>query len=251
LGIKFTENDRLCQERIEGTKVMRHHHLVLTLLGTVMFSANVTATNLTKIDRIIAKEPTYKSQPKYCLLVFGPDAKTRIWLVVDGDTLFVDRNANGNLTEKGESIRAQGRVWTIGEIIEGNGKTKHTGLNVANHNGSFLIMMRTSKGLHAEVGNEVGRLQFSERPQDAPIVHLAGPLTVLLRERTGSLALVPGKKAHFIALIGTPGLGEGTSAYYHHDQFETLNMVGEASIPHKDTEKPSLKAKIVPDEFRY
>jgi hypothetical protein len=42
------------------------------------------AADLSKIDRTIKKEPKYKGKPKYCLLVFGPEAKTRIWLVLDG-----------------------------------------------------------------------------------------------------------------------------------------------------------------------
>ena len=59
-------------------------------LLAVCFSA-VTArgADLTKIDRKIAKEPAYQNEPKYCLLVFGPEAKTRVWLVLDNDTLYV------------------------------------------------------------------------------------------------------------------------------------------------------------------
>src|SRR5262245_16890818 len=37
--------------------------------------------DLTKINRTIGKEPPYESKPKYCLVVFGPEAKTRVWLV--------------------------------------------------------------------------------------------------------------------------------------------------------------------------
>jgi len=62
------------------------------------------AADLTKIDRKIAKEPAYQSKPRYCLLVFGPVAKTRVWIVLDGDTLYVDRNGNGDLTEEGEKV---------------------------------------------------------------------------------------------------------------------------------------------------
>src|SRR5215510_2344046 len=96
--------------------------------------------DLTKVDRTIAKEPAYKTKPKYCLLVFGPKAKTRVWLVLDGDVLYVDRNGNGDLTDKGESVQAQQRSWSIGEVREADGKTKHTSLKVARRNGSFLIM---------------------------------------------------------------------------------------------------------------
>ena len=57
----------------------------------------------------IRKEPAYHSKPKYCLLAFGPEAKTRVWLVQDGDRLYVDRNGNGDLTEAGEKIAAEKR----------------------------------------------------------------------------------------------------------------------------------------------
>lgn len=230
---------------------MKSSHLVLSVLAFLACSPTVPATDLTRIDRTIVKEPAYKSKPKYCLLVFGQEAKTRMWLVVDGDVLYVDRNRNGNLTDKGESFQAQKNLWNIGEVMEADGKTKHTGLQIADRNGSFRITMRTSKGYHAEVGNEVGRLQFSERLTDAPIVHLAGPLTVLLRERTGALILVPTKQAGFVALIGTPGVGKGASVYYHHDKFEDLSMVGEAEFPHKILGNAPIKTKIVLPDFRY
>jgi hypothetical protein len=50
------------------------------------------------------KEPKYHSEPRYALLVFGPQRDTRVWLVLDGTTLYVDRNANGDLTEPGNRL---------------------------------------------------------------------------------------------------------------------------------------------------
>lgn len=62
--------------------------------------------DLTKIPRTILKGPTLltKVPPRYCLLVFGPNAATRIWLVADGMLLHIDRNANGNLAETDEQV---------------------------------------------------------------------------------------------------------------------------------------------------
>src|SRR5262249_36523001 len=51
-----------------------------------------------------AKEPTYQNGPRYALLVFGPKREQRVWMVLDGTTLYVDRNANGDLTEPGERL---------------------------------------------------------------------------------------------------------------------------------------------------
>src|SRR5260221_55230 len=65
------------------------------------------AADLAKVDRTIIREPAYQSTPKYCLMVFGPEARTRVWLVQDGDTLYVDRNGNGDLTDAGEKVAAK------------------------------------------------------------------------------------------------------------------------------------------------
>src|SRR5436309_386901 len=109
---------------------MKSSHLVLSVVVSLICSAAVPAADLTKIDRTIVKEPTYKSKPKYCLLVFGPQAKTRIWLVLDGNILYVDRNGNGDLTEKGEALQGERNSWSVGEIMEADGKTKHTSLTI-------------------------------------------------------------------------------------------------------------------------
>jgi hypothetical protein len=196
--------------------------------------------DLAKIDRNIANEPVYQTKsPKYCLLVFGPEARTRVWLVLDGEVLYVDRNGNGDLTEKGEQHRgvkdAKGIRWHIGEILESDGKTRHTDLRVWLRSDSFRLDMRTADGIHQHVGEEMGRLRFADRAQDAPIVHLAGPLTFLLpRNREKALAFIPGEEAHFIALVGTPGLGNGAATYSHHQDFMkpgVLKMVVEAEFP--------------------
>src|SRR5256885_1623280 len=98
------------------------------LLLLVLLAAPLTAVDLTKIDRAIAKEPVYKSKsPRYCLLVFGPEAQTRIWLVLDGDALYVDRNGNGDLTEEAERVapkderrRGEGEfTFEIGDLRDG------------------------------------------------------------------------------------------------------------------------------------
>jgi hypothetical protein len=50
------------------------------------------APDLSRIDCTIKKEPAYQGKPKYCLLVLGPEARARVWLVLD-DVLYVDATA--------------------------------------------------------------------------------------------------------------------------------------------------------------
>src|SRR5262245_51275634 len=76
-----------------------------TLLTLLIAAQPALGVDLTKIDRTITKEPAYQSKsPSYGLLVFGPEAKSRVWVVLDGDILYVDRNCNGDLTEAGERL---------------------------------------------------------------------------------------------------------------------------------------------------
>src|SRR5262249_4699298 len=90
--------------------------------------------DLAKVERRILKEPAYQTKtPRYCLLVVGPEAKKKIWLVQDGDVLYVDRNGNGDLTEDGERVALEqgdksSRHFEAGDVRDGS--LVHTGLTV-------------------------------------------------------------------------------------------------------------------------
>src|ERR1700694_5416119 len=76
--------------------------LLLAMLG---LSVTPVSAEPPRIDRTVRKEPVYQTKiQQYGLLVFGPESKDRVWLVLDGDTLYVDRNGNGDLTEQDEKV---------------------------------------------------------------------------------------------------------------------------------------------------
>jgi len=108
--------------------------LPLAAAAALLVTPLARAEDLAKIEREIDKEPAYQTKsPKYCLLVFGLDAKSRAWLVQDGDTLYVDRNGNGDLTEAGKSVKIKQntdsyRAFEAGEIKIDS--LTHTGLSV-------------------------------------------------------------------------------------------------------------------------
>src|SRR5262245_72361 len=73
------------------------------LLGCILaLPLTAWSADLAHIDRKIAKEPQYQNKPKYALAVLGPEARFKVWLVSDGNVLYVDKNGNGDLTETGE-----------------------------------------------------------------------------------------------------------------------------------------------------
>lgn len=63
-----------------------------------------------KVERRIAKEPKYVSQPLYALFIFDLEGKNRTWAVLDNskadlpyyDVLYLDLKGNGDLTEPGK-----------------------------------------------------------------------------------------------------------------------------------------------------
>lgn len=184
--------------------------LTATLLTLVFTGPPAPGADLTKIDRAIRKEPAYQSKaPKFCLLVFGLEAKSRAWLVVDDDFLYVDHNCNGDLTEAGKRIMIQGEKLPL--ITEPNG-TKHQ-IGLRRTKTGFGLSSKDYGGQY--VGSTYRKdLLFADRPQDAPIVHFNGPLTFQILE--GPKTWAPGENANFIILFGTPGLGAETFAYMIH-----------------------------------
>jgi hypothetical protein len=75
--------------------------------------AHVSTNAASQFDRAIIKEPTYQSAPKYCLLALGNRSDVKVWMVEDGRRLFVDKNANGDLTDDGPPIEP-GKVRDLG-----------------------------------------------------------------------------------------------------------------------------------------
>jgi hypothetical protein len=209
--------------------------------------AHPVATDLAKIDRSLRKEPAYKNAPKYCLLVFGPKADFRVWLVQDGDVLYVDRNGNGDLTEPGEQVKVKNPGATFRQFEAGSvsdGKLTHSELMVSQFrtNERSILDTREWKRVNAQKdgpwtwtihiqaerpagderklprrigyvanGDQDGQLLFADRPSEAPIVHLNGPWTLGLQDYRGRLTA--GQKSELQIGVGTPGVGPGTFAF--------------------------------------
>src|SRR5262245_52391790 len=197
---------------------------------TLLFAAQpALGVDLTRIDRSIPREPAYQSKaPRYGLLVFGPEARIRAWVILDGDFLYVDRNCNGDLTEGGERLLIK-RNWepNLDEKKPGKwirGDDVPVGITERDGTAHHVTFRRTSTGVglaaRSHGGQYVGAtyrddLVLAARPQDAPIVHLSGPLTFQLVDPPRRWA--PGASVDLVVLFGTPGLGKGTFAYMIHD----------------------------------
>jgi RNA polymerase sigma factor (sigma-70 family) len=247
--------------------------------------------DLQSIPRQLTREPAYEGKKHwYCLLVFGPRAETKVWLVHDpgkdwfdpkDDVLYVDRNGNGDLTEADKRIPATVRTgqlmvffltpnpvttvslpaFHIDTITEVGGKVQHTDLEVVSHGfcggcPRYTISVKVNgKDTQTTVG---GTLRFGTTPQEAPVIHFNGPLTLQLQRWTG-LTMVPGdgtpptdeqrdltagKREKFTALLGSKGLGNGTfAAFYANYPPDGINPVAEVEFPMRDPRESPFQAK--------
>ncbi len=223
----------------------------LCILGLTV--SVVSAADLSSIPRKIGKEPKYQSPPKYCLLVFGSEAKTRVWLVQDGPVLYVDRNGNGDLTDAGERIEAakssdagDGEFgFHAGAIRDGDRTHPELDVFVTNLDRlagedrsitEFLNQHPKAKGYSVRAsldqpgwkGSGIngcvqymtflfdvhGVLQFADKPAEAPIIHFGGQLRVTL---FGQQRLMIDRDEDVVLGVGTPGVGPGTTAYIEYE----------------------------------
>ena len=217
----------------------------LALVTAIVVAQPAHAADLAKIDRTIKTEPAYQSKPTYCLLVFGPEANTRVWLVVDGDVLYMDRNGNGDLTEAGKRVtRDRGKAFKAGDIFDGPTRYRHLWVSDDEDSVEIIIWCRSKDGdrrLFAGFDGP-GKLRFADRPGTAPVIHFNGPLTAgfFLGHPDGTSELRLDKLGF---VIGTVGLGNGTFAKFGFSRSETFSATAEIEFQEKGKDK-SIRAKV-------
>lgn len=178
-----------------------HRYCFVAMVICLAFACRPSAVGPEKVDRSLHKEPIYKSkQPQYCLLVFGPEAKPRVWVVLDGNVLYLDRNGNGDLTDPGERIAAEELhpdrpdvevvyrfeltrrdepIATCGPAVEWFQVVQF--VPRADWHDQAWVKSHLEKAHQFSVTTKTGRYQsaefsFATNPQEAPIVHFDGPL---------------------------------------------------------------------------
>jgi hypothetical protein len=260
---------------------MRQLPLALVLLASGWAAAPAGPADLTKVDRTIVKEPRYTSQPYYALLVFGREAKTRVWLVVDGEVLYVDRNGNGDLTEPNERVDLDRKATDKIKVAPG----EYKGMNVFDLGevaGSQLVLqfwvrdkaftpkegeeevlakyrkerrdngwenaslMRSGKGgIQAQIP-----VLLCRKPAEAQVSHLGGPLTFALKWGDRQ-SLRRGASEHvFDVHIGTPGLVTRNSRYPVFAPLTTAEVsaaahpVARFEFPNRAAGKPPVKLEV-------
>ena len=158
-------------------------------------NAHASTNGVGHVDRILLKEPPYQSTPKYCLITLGNSGDVKVWMVEDGKRLFVDKNANGDLTDDGPPIEPSNvrdlgaNRWDFEYLLDAITPT----------NGSRQLILFCDAGITAKkkIATDcrfpstvkcpcmpAGSALFGPRTaRQAPVIHFGGPFTPRLLRR--------------------------------------------------------------------
>jgi hypothetical protein len=136
-----------------------------------------------------------RSEPLFAQVVFGPEARLRVWFILDGDTVYLDRSG-GDMPRRAERLN-----WPECKIqlADQDGCTQYIITRVQ----PLYTRQAVKRGLqqefclHVTVTGPVEYLEFgtvrmADRPEFAGIGHVNGPLTVAAIRNPSPLCFVAG-----------------------------------------------------------
>jgi len=211
--------------------------LVPALLGFLQAGASAppaaATVDYSKIERKIVKEPAYVGKPMYALFLLDETGDFRAWAVLDKSTpelslpdlLYVDLNANGDLTEKGErfvstrdarSLEERGATITVPSIRVRGLDLRHEEFSIgaymkgADLSVYFKIKWAGREPLCGGYGlSGTSTVRWGSTLAEAPIFHPnpSGPLSFAL---WGEPILQLGQENNVNLFAGNRGSGSGS-----------------------------------------
>src|SRR5581483_10139896 len=197
------------------------------VVALLLAAGPAAAVDFATVDRRIAKEPAYQDKPLYCLALLGPNGGTRVWLVLDGDRLYVDKNANGDLTDDGPPTELKEKntdpaSFPLIDVSPDGGKTVYkfdvalwnrpafrggdADPNREPFNQSVHVTFPDKRWCGAW-GDHHKPLTFAPTRDAAPVLHYGGPLRMGFEIRNPLAKDGDGYKLS--ACVGTPGSCDG------------------------------------------
>jgi hypothetical protein len=237
--------------------------------------APVAAVDYDKVERKLTREPAYQSKkPRYALLLFGPQARLRVWVVLDGETVYLDRNGDGDLTGAGERFAKEADAKNV-EILDPDGKTRYVLTSVVTDSTLYTPQARrerAAKGIPPTLMVNVtvkGPIEYQQYcdiqemrddPRQAQVAHFHGPLAVGPRtinwKLPPGLALQTGAEApDLYAVVGTMSARHGCWVVVRTHEGDKcafpkgVRPVAEVEFPAKTPGRPPVKRKYELNQF--
>ncbi len=256
-------------------RVLQRH--AIAFIGLLCFgSLSAAAVDLAALDKRIGNEPKYEGKPAYLLLALGPNAEHRVWLVLDGKRLYVDREGRGDIAKAGPPVEATGvyPTFRVGDVKVGDqvyrdlqvvlyptkvfrreseaispSVKEFLAANPDGHLVTVAVDVPLAKPLPDLRGGEHSHLRhwasrwdsngvlvFADKPEAASVIHFGGSWTVW---PDADQRLTRGRAEDLTVRVGTPGHGPGTFAYIPYDF-----LISPAGKPHVTIEYPTADGQV-------
>lgn len=196
-----------------------------TVLITTTLGRAADLPDLSQVDRRIAKQPAYRARrPLYGLLVLGPAAQARIWMVLDQsdpgggryDVLYLDRDADGDLTDPAERLvgraEADGVRFRLPELKDPATGAVHTDFSARVSGPSPTVMVSLMWRGRSKMGGGYpqdpndGYLRFGDTAAAAPVLWANGDGPFQFQRWYGG-RLTIGEGDDFKVFVGQRGAG--------------------------------------------
>jgi hypothetical protein len=211
----------------------------IVLVALVTFAAGARPAAPPADHAAPRKEPRYRTTPAYGLLLLDDDVGKAVWLARDHDTLYVDRNGNGDLTEPGEAFRPaeeRGGVVTfrVPRLVIPGVRREYRNLVVHVHLPSRKREIEELWVVEMDVGGQgrpFGSLVPTERPNKAGRLLFGAPLRLTL---PWGVELRRGEPADLYVSITTPPRPVPTAGAIHDKGIPAgTHPVAEVTFPGK------------------
>ena len=224
------------------------------VLLTAVLGRAADGPDLEGFDRRTPKEPSYTSKrPLYGLLVFGPEAQARVWMVLDRsdpdskpyDVLYADLDADGDLTEPAErlvgQIQGNNVRFRLPDLTDPATGAVHTNFTARASGGPdpTVMVSLTWRGRRKMGGGypedpEDGYLAFAADPAKAPVMWAHGDEPFHFQRWCGGRLPIGGEE-DFKVFVGQRGAGPNSFwAFQEHFLPESEGV--QATLVYRDAE---------------
>ena len=206
-----------------------------------------------KIEREVEKEPRYIGRPKYLYLLFGKDSPVSMLCVLDGDVLYLDSNANRDLTEERERAVSETDRFLVTQTVRANDREYRLTIRdagLASENTPRRIWVEVNVGVDYKMYSTVDLDKACDTPQTAPLRHFGGPLQFLLWNE-GNFTLMQGDK-HQELSITISTVYRNWEAWSHVSSEEgfsnEIHPRAEIAFPNRSSNRPPIVVTVPLDQ---
>jgi hypothetical protein len=210
--------------------------------------------DLSPVVRKLRKEPSYVSKrPLYGLLVFGPKAQTRVWMILDKskpdadsyDVFYADIDGDGDLTEPEErfvgDVKDNNVRFRLQDFKDSASEAVHTNFTARVSAGSDpnVMLSLAWRGKRKMGGGypqdpENGYLKFADASANAPVMWANGDEPLRFQRWYGGRLPIGGEE-DFKVFVGQPGAG-ANSFWAFQEHFLPDSEAVQATLVYEDVD---------------